>query len=183
MLEQLGSLVERGVKHWGLGAALGLAMVTSTALAQDKPELLGSFRDWFAYSVGKGADRQCYVLSEPKQKEPATMKRNQVFFLISTWPGKKVTDEPSIVPGYSYKEGSKVQVQVGSDKFDFFTKNDAGTGGAWMDDPAQERRLVDALKRGAAFSITGIPDKGALTRDNYSLSGISAALQRAAACK
>ncbi len=41
------------------------------------------------------------------------MKRDEVFFLISSWPGKKVKDEPSIVPGYSYKEGSKVQLQVG----------------------------------------------------------------------
>lgn len=172
------------MKNYGLGLGLAITMAASAVMAQQKPELLGSYRDWFAYAVGKGADRQCYVLSEPTQKEPEAMKRDQVFFLISTWPGKKVKDEPSVVPGYSYKEGSTVQVQVGADKFEFFTKNDGGSGGAWMDDPAQERRLVDAMKRGAAFSITGIPDKGAMTRDNYSLSGISAALQRvAAACK
>ena len=53
-----------------------------------------------------------------------------------------------------------------------------------MDDPAQERRLVDAMKRGAAFSVTGLPDKGAMTRDNYSLAGISAALDKVATtCK
>jgi hypothetical protein len=174
------------VKNYGLGTCLAAAVmfIASGAMAQDKPELLGSYRDWFAYRVGGGTDRQCYALSQPKQKNPVRMKRDDVFFLISSWPGKKVKDEPSIVPGYSYKQGSKVQVQVGSDKFEFFTRNDGSNGGAWMDDPAQERRLVEALKRGAAFSITGLPEHGAMTRDNYSLAGISAALEKvAASCK
>ena len=37
------------------------------AFAEEKPQLLGSYRDWFAYQVGTGAERQCYVLSQPKQ--------------------------------------------------------------------------------------------------------------------
>ena len=173
------------MKSYGLGLGIAAAiLLSSAAVAQDKPELLGSYRDWFAYRVGSGAERQCYALSEPKQKSPAGMKRDDVFFLISTWPGKKVKDEPSIVPGYAYKDGSKVQLQVGSDKFEFFTRNDAGSGGAWMDDPAQERRLIDAMKRGSAFSITGLPERGAMTRDNFSLAGITAALEKvAASCK
>ena len=169
----------------GMSVAAAAMLIASGAVAQDKPELLGSYRDWFAYKVGSGADRQCYALSQPKQKNPAGMKRDDVFFLISTWPGKKVREEPSIVPGYSYKDGSKVQVQVGADKFEFFTRNEGSSGGgAWLDDPAQERRLVETMKRGAAFSITGLPEHGAMTRDSYSLSGISAALEKvAASCK
>lgn len=168
------------MKNYGLGtiAAALVVLLAQAAAAEEKPQLLGSYRDWFAYQVGTGAERQCYVLSQPKQMTPAGMKRDDAFFLISTWPGKKVKEEPSIVPGYSYKDGSKVQLQVGADKFEFFTRNDGGSGGAWMDDPAQERRLVDALKRGATFSITGLPEKGAMTRDNYSLAGISAALEK-----
>ena len=171
------------MKNYGLGTTVAALAVlfASGAVAEEKPQPLGSYRDWFAYQVGTGADRQCYVLSQPKQTTPAGMKRDDAFFLISSWPGKKVKEEPSVVPGYTYKEGSKVQLQVGSDKFEFFTKNDGSGGGAWMDDPAQERRLVDALKRGAAFSITGLPEKGAMTRDNYSLAGISAALEKIAA--
>lgn len=174
------------MKNYGLPTIVAaLAMLLAWgAVAEEKPQLLGSYRDWFAYQIGTGAGRQCYVLSQPKQMTPPGIKRDDAFFLISSWPGKKVKDEPSIVPGYSYKDGSKVQLQVGSDKFEFFTKNDGSGGGAWMDDPAQERRLVDALKRGASFSITGLPEKGALTRDNYSLSGISAALDKiASTCK
>jgi hypothetical protein len=160
-----------------------MALIGSGALADEKPELLGSFHDWFAYKTGKGADRQCYALSQPKQTSPAGMKREPPFFLISTWPGRKVKNEPSVVPGYLYKAGSKVQVQVGPDKFEFFTKNEGDGGGAWMDDAGKERKLIDVMKRAAAFSVTGLPAHGAMTRDNYSLAGLSAALEKVASCK
>jgi invasion associated locus B (IalB) protein len=181
----MGLKREWRVKNYGLGlCAAAVVLIASAAMAQDKPELLGSYRDWFAYRVGSGVERQCYALSQPKQKNPAGMKRDEVFFLISTWPAKRVKDEPSVVPGYAYKEGAKVQLEVGSDRFELFTRNDGNSGGAWMDDPAQERKLVEAMKRGAAFSVTGLPEHGTITRDNYSLAGISAALEKvAASCK
>ena len=152
--------------------------------AEEKPTLLDSFRDWHVYSVGAGADRLCYALSQPKQMNPANVTRDAVFFLISTWPGRKVRSEPSVVPGYQYKVGTKVQVQVGSDKFELFTKNDGSAGGAWMENPADEKKLIDAMKRGSEMSITGTSTRGTLTRDNYSLAGISAALDKVdATCK
>jgi invasion protein IalB len=158
--------------------------VGSALAAEEKPTLLDSFRDWHVYSVGAGKDRFCYALSQPKQMNPANTARESAFFLISTWPGRKVSNEPSVVPGYQYKTGTKVQVQVGSDKFDLFTKNDGQSGGAWVENPTDEKRLIDAMKRGAEMSVTGTSSRGVLTRDNFSLSGISAALDKVAAtCK
>jgi len=161
-----------------LCAAFAALPVGAAAAAEQKPTLLGSFRDWYAYSTGTGANRLCYALSQPKETNPANVKRDDAFFLISTWPGRKVRNEPSVVPGYAYKDGAKAQVEVGSDKFDFFTKNDGSTGGAWMEDPAGEKRLIDAMKRGSAMSVTGVSSRGTLTRDNYSLGGLSAALDK-----
>ena len=158
--------------------------VGSALAAEEKPTLLDSFREWHVYTVGAGNDRFCYALSQPKQMNPANTARDSVFFLISSWPGRKVRNEPSVVPGYQYKIGTKVQVQVGSDKFDLFTKNDGQAGGAWVENPADEKKLIDAMKRGAEMSVTGTSLRGTLTRDNYSLSGISAALDKVAAtCK
>jgi invasion protein IalB len=89
-----------------------------------------------------------------------------------------------VVPVSPHKSGTKVQLQVGSDKFELFTKNDGQAGGAWVENPADEKKLIDSMKRGAEMSITGTSSKGTLTRDNYSLAGISAALDKVAAtCK
>jgi hypothetical protein len=150
----------------------------------DKPALLGTFRDWFVYSSGAGPDRTCYALSQPKDSLPKGLNRDPAFFLISSWPARSVKNEPSVVPGYSYKEGVKTEADVGSDKFQFFTKNDGGTGGAWMEDPADEKRLLDTMKRGAGLTIKGTSSRGTLTIDNYSLAGLSAALDKIdASCK
>jgi hypothetical protein len=109
------------------GAALGRAISVASA---DQPEILGVFKDWTAYKTGAGDARVCYALSKPIQSEPRKLKRDAAYFLINDWPGRNAKAEPEIVPGYVYKEGSEVTAQVGSDKFQLFTKNDGGAGGA-----------------------------------------------------
>lgn len=159
-----------------LSAAFAASIVTP-AFA-DAPILLGTFKDWQAYSTMTPSGKTCYALSDPKTKEPAKAKRDPIFFLISDWPGRKTKAEPEVVPGYKYKPDSSVTVQIGSDKFTFFTKNDGDDGGAWMKDVADETRLVEAMRNGAQLIVTGTSARGTLTRDTYSLSGISAALDR-----
>ena len=163
-----------------LGVTLLLTLIGAGAggAAETRPTLVGDFRDWHVYRLGAGAGRLCYALSEPKQMNPSGANRDQVSFLISTWPGRRVHNEPSVVPGYPYRPGSKVQVQVGTDRFDFFTRNEGTNGGAWAEVAADEARLVAALRRGSTMTVTGTSTRGTLTRDNYSLAGFSAALDR-----
>jgi hypothetical protein len=116
--------------------------------------------------------------------KPENVQRGDVFFLISSWPATKTANQPSIVPGYPYAANSKAKVQVGSDTFDFFTMNEAGTGGAWMADVAEEKKLIAAMRRGTSMIVTGTSARGTLTTDDYSLSGLSAALDKLGdACK
>ena len=156
-----------------------LAVLAGGALqAAEKPKLEGSFKDWHVYTAGKGAGRTCYALSAPTQMNPQNVNRDDPFFLISSWPASKTVNQPSIVPGYQYRANSKAQVQVGSDKFEFFTKNEGDSGGAWMESTAGEQKLVAAMKRGSSMMVTGTSARGTLTTDNYSLAGISAALDK-----
>lgn len=164
-----------------LAAVMGAGAV---AAAESRPTLVGDFRDWHVYRLGAGAARLCYALSEPKQMNPSGANRDQVSFLISTWPGRRVRNEPSVVPGYPYRPGSKAQVQVGNERFDFFTRNEGTNGGAWAEAAADEVRLIAALRKGSAMTVTGTSQRGTLTRDSYSLAGFSAALDRLdAECK
>jgi hypothetical protein len=152
--------------------------------AQAEPSAIGSFKDWSVYSSGGGKDRVCYALAQPKSSDPKNAKRDPIFFLISTWPKRGVTNEPSVVPGYPYKEGAKAGVQIGSDKFEFFTKNDGTDGGGWMESTDDEKRLIDSMQRGQNMIITGTSARGTLTHDTYSLAGIKAALDKVkATCK
>ncbi len=165
--------------HILLIASAAFALGAGSALADDNPALLGKFTDWSAYtSKADSFGKVCYVLSQPKTSDPRDVKRDPVYFLISDWPGRKTKAEPEVVPGYPYKDGSKVTVQVGSDKFELFTKNDGDSGAAWVQDTSDEQRLVDAMRRGAQAIVTGTSTRGTLTKDVYSLSGISAALDK-----
>ena len=53
--------------------------LSGPAEAADAPKLLGKFDDWAAYTYGSGADRICYVLSEPRTQEPKGAKRGDVY--------------------------------------------------------------------------------------------------------
>lgn len=166
-------------KIWMLTAAtLAAALFATAALAQSaNPAQLGAYRDWSAFTVGTGDARICYALSQPRDAEPKNVRRDPIFFFVSNFPGRNVTGEPSVVPGYPYRDGSKVTVEIGSDKFEFFTKNDGTDGGAWMEDPADERRLIAAMKAGSSMIVKGTSSRGTLTTDQYSLLGLTAALE------
>lgn len=162
---------------------IGLAAVAFAAVAgsaQAAPTLLGGSDDWEAYKNTDARGVVCWAISQPKTKEPAAAKRDQIYFLITSWPGASITNEPSIVIGYPFKDGAKATVQVGSDKFEFFTKAD----GAWQSSRADEARLVTALRAAPDMIVKGISKRGTLTSDTYSLKGLSAALDKIAeGCK
>lgn len=158
---------------------LAAAMWPNGVPAAPAPQLLGTFKEWTALQSTTGSGKTCYVMGSPKSKEPEKAKRDPAYFLISDWPLRHTKGEPQIVPGYEYKQGSTVTAQIGSDRFEFFTKNEGGAGSAWVQNTADEARLVEAMKRGSTVVVTGTSQRGTETKDTYSLSGISAALDKA----
>jgi hypothetical protein len=159
------------------------ALFAAPTSAADAPLQLGVFSSWTAFVAGTGDNKSCYVIARPQSSEPAKAKRDPIAFLITDWPARKAKAEPEVVPGYQYKDGSTVTAQVGSDKFNFFTKNDGGDGGAWVKTTADEARLITGMRSGQQMIITGISKRGTLTKDTYSLAGISDAVDKIhAAC-
>jgi hypothetical protein len=146
--------------------------------AADGPAFLGTFKDWSAYWRGSGDAKVCYALSEPKDKRPDNVKRDPAYFLINDWPGRHARAETEIVPGYRYQEGSTVTVQVGKEKFIFFTKNEPESGSAWVLNPADETKLLKAMRAGSTATVTGSSRRGTKTTDTYGLSGVSDAIAR-----
>jgi hypothetical protein len=158
-------------------SSAALLFAAAPALA-DSPTLLGVFNGWTAASNGAGDAKVCFVMAHPASSTPKKAKRDPIGFLINDWPIRKARSEPQVVAGYAYKDGSTVTAEVGADKFTFFVKNDGDAGSAWMRDAAEETRLVEAMKRGAQLIITGTSRRGTMTRDTYSLKGLSAALDK-----
>ena len=170
-------------KRLVIAAGLASAVLALPAVAADTPEKLGEFKAWTAYSSGAGDSKVCYALSKPRMSEPTKVKRDAIYFLINDWPGRKAKSEPEIVPGYEYRDKSMVTAEVGAAKFEFFTKNEGTTGGAWLEQQPDEERLVEAMRKSAEIMVIGTSKKGTQTRDTYSLAGLSDALDKVhAAC-
>ncbi len=157
--------------------AAGLCGATVPASA-DPANLLGVFRNWAAYSTGTGDAMTCYAMSQPRAMRPKTAKRNSVYLMVSDWPGRKIKAEPQIVPGYEYKAGAPVVLEIGADKFEFFSRNDAKSGSAWLLSLKEGNNLLDALSHGVVAVAIGSPAKGARTMDTYSLAGFGEALAK-----
>lgn len=161
-----------------LSAAIGAALLIAAPAAADDALLLGVSKDWSAFTSGKGSDKVCYAMAKPSKMEPKKAKRDPIYFLITDWPGRKTKSEPEAVPGYTYKDGSTVTATVGGASFEFFTKNDGNDGAAWIRKRADEIKLVETMKGGQTLVVTGTSKRGTVTKDTYSLAGLSEALDR-----
>jgi len=158
--------------------ALTVAFLIAGGVARAQsatPVSIGSFRRWNAFMADAANGKMCFVASQPTGStyQPNNVKsRDPVYFMVTTFENKKIRDQVSTIIGYPFSKDSKVLVDVDGAKFTMFTE---GTT-AWIEDPAQEAGLVDAIRHGKAMVVQGTSSRGTATVDSYSLDGSSAAL-------
>lgn len=160
-------------------AAAVLAILAPAAASAAEATILGTFDNWRAATLGSGAAKTCYVEGQPKTSLPKKAKRDAIFFVLSDWPARKAKSEAEVIPGYAFKPDSKVIVEVGSEKFSFFTKNEGSKGHAWVEAKADDSRLAQAMEAGSELTVSGESQRGTKTKDSYSLAGLTAALKKA----
>ncbi|MDY8107632.1 invasion associated locus B family protein [Fulvimarina sp. 2208YS6-2-32] len=162
-----------------LTATAAILIVSSAASAAQTPTRMNQYNDWGTYSYSDTSGKVCYILSTPKQMQPANVDHGDIFFLVSQKPGQGIAYEPQLVMGYELKEDDKVEVDIDGTKFTMFSKKDS----AWMENAAQEPQLVASLRAGRSMTISATSKRGTDTRYTYSLSGVTAALNSIKDCK
>jgi hypothetical protein len=135
---------------------------------------LGTFGEWGAYAT-QGKAKTCYALAQPKSREPASIKRDPAYVFISTRPAENVKSEISVIMGFAMKDGSEATAEIGDAEYSLIAKG----ANAWVKNPAEEGRLIDAMKKGSKLTVKAISTKGKATTDSYSLSGLGQALDKA----
>lgn len=164
-----------GVTVAVLGAAIGgLTWHASPGWAANP---LGRFSDWTAYVHDDGDQRLCFVVSEPKAKAPAGVRREPPHLFISAWPKAGIKAEISIKMGYALKKGTEAVVSVDNQVFRLFSEADR----VFVAEPTQELKLIEAMKKGTVASVQATSERGTTTTDSYSLAGLTQALQSIAA--
>lgn len=163
----------RGLK--GLMAAFFLlgglvSAAVGSAVAQDK--LLGRFKDWDAVQAVIGGETVCYISSSPKKAGSSGIPRKQIAVIVAHWPKRKLFGQVKVALGHMAKAKSRVVFNVDGRAFWLWTsKSDA-----WARSAAHDRQLIWAMRRGRSLAVVSTPAQGKKVRDDFSLSGFSAAL-------
>jgi invasion protein IalB len=149
---------------------------TGTPLAQEGqkapvPQFVGSHRDWHVYKFQDGDETICDMASEPKKQEGNYTRRGDPAVLVTRRPGPRLLVEVSIQPGYTFQDGSDVEIQIDRRKFLLFTRGEH----AWAPREEDDKKLVDAMKRGVNMTVRGTSSRSTYSLDTYSLLGFTAA--------
>ena len=158
-------------------ALIGTVYVHSVVAQGDGPQRLGTFDDWGAY-LYEGDQKLCFVMSRPTslKSDPITAIRGNTYLMVSMRPHQQVWSEPTIRMDYRFSPGSETTAEIGTAIFALWTKGDS----AWIKNPTEEARMIDAMHRGSVLVVKGRSTSGMRSADQYSLKGFSQAIERAA---
>jgi hypothetical protein len=147
---------------------------TVAAAPEAKARLLEKIQDWtvFIYEAAEG--RVCFAASAPTDMQPKTAKRTPVIFYVTTWQKEGVHNEVSVRQGYAMKANAAATVIVGGQNFMLTADDDK----VYAKDPGDERKLLAAMANGGPMIVKGTSSKGTATIDQYSLNGVTAAVQK-----
>jgi Invasion associated locus B (IalB) protein len=151
---------------------------TTAASGGAEPTLIGQFGTWGAYTATPNGKRVCFALAKPSSSKtnPPNRPRDPAYAFVSTRPAEKVTNEVSVMIGYTLKPGSESTLEVGGASYAMYTQGD----GLWIKNAAEEERMVDAMRKAADISVKGVSAKGTETIDTFSMKGLAQALDKLA---
>jgi invasion associated locus B (IalB) protein len=143
-----------------------------------EPTLIGQFGTWGAYSATPNGKKVCFALAKPSSSKtnPPNRPRDPAYAFVSTRPAEKVSNEVSIMIGYTLKPGSESTLEVGGASYAMYTQGD----GLWIKNAAEEERMVDAMRKAADVTVKGVSAKGTETIDTFSMKGLGQALDKLA---
>lgn len=137
-------------------------------------QTLGTFGDWGAFTSQQGGAKLCYVISQPKDRQPKTLTREAGYFFVSAIPSRNVKNEIAIIMGFPTKDAGAAEAAIGATTYALVTKEQ----NAWVKNPADEAQVVATLSKGSSLVIKAASKQGSQTTDRYSLNGFRPALER-----
>jgi hypothetical protein len=143
-----------------------------------EPTLVGQFGTWGAYTAAPNGKKVCFALAKPASSKtnPPNRPRDPAYAFVSTRPAEKVTNEVSIMIGYTLKPGSESTLEVGGGTYAMYTQGD----GLWIKNAAEEEKMVEAMRKSPDVVVKGVSAKGTETVDTFSTKGLAQALDKLA---
>ena len=84
-------------------AAISVFLI-ATSLAGDASaqsvQVIGTFKDWAAYSASEGAGSVCFAMSKPSTVDPQPDGYTQAYLYLTHRPAENVSNELNLVAGF-----------------------------------------------------------------------------------
>jgi invasion protein IalB len=162
------------------------APVPAPGMQQAKP--VDIFGDWNVFAMGQGKTRVCYAIAQPQTRSPKTLKRDTAYLFVTVRKGENVQNEVAVMLGFPAKPAlgqgkpgpaaspaaSDPTLNLGGTRYGLVVKD----GNAWLQNPAEEGRVVAEMSRTAKLTIKATSMRGNPTADEYALAGFAEAMKR-----
>ena len=169
----------KGRNFSALALSLAAACVAGSVNAQDAGTRVGEASDW---QVFEGSDpKACWAVTAPKKSvntrggREVTVRRGDTLLFVTYQPAGNVAGEVSFTGGYPFAKGSTATLEIDGATFELFTEGEY----AWPATPAEDRKIVTAMMRGADAVVTARSTRGTQTKDTFSLIGATAMIENA----
>lgn len=161
----------------GLGALVALTFAPSAVAAT----FVAKHRDWVVYTEERADEgKVCYARTDAVDMAPSQHEHGDVWFAVTTWEDDGPEQQPSLQVGYRVRDRAAGRASVGSSRFKLFGDQQD----AFVDADADERLLITAMRRGSSMRAEITSDDGVRTAYEFSLMGVTAALNAIdAACR
>lgn len=163
-----------------LSALTAIAMTAGVpAVAQNESNRVAAETDW---AVFEGSEpKECWAVTAPKETvntrdgRVVSVRRGDILLFVTFRPEQSIASEISFTGGYPFADGSTATLEVAGTTFELFTEGEY----AWPATPAEDQKIVTAIKRGANATITARSARGTQTKDTFSLLGATAMIEEA----
>lgn len=162
----------------GLAVMAALSIGTQVA-AQESTNRVAAETDWSVFVENE--PKECWGVSAPKESvnsrdgRVVAVRRGDILLFLTYRPGANVKGEMSFTGGYPFAKGSTVTLDISGTKFELFTEGEW----AWPASPADDAKIITAMKRGTTAVLSARSGRGTETKDSFSLLGFTAALEEA----
>lgn len=157
-----------------------LACAGSFAAAQEvSNNQVAAKTDWSVFVEDN--PKECWSVSTPTETvntrdgRVVAANRGEILLMVFFRPEADANGQVAFTGGYPFRDGSQVSMDIAGSEFSLFTDGDW----AWPASPADDAKLVAAMKRGAQATVTGVSSRGTTTKDTFSLLGFTAATEDA----
>ncbi len=163
-----------------LGLVSAFALVGQMAAGQEvSNNRVAAKTDWSVFVEDN--PKECWGVSVPTETvntrdgRVVAANRGQILLMVFYRPGSGADGQVAFTGGYPFRDGSQVEVDIGGTEFSLFTDGEW----AWPASPADDAKLVNAMKRGVDAVVTGVSSRGTTTKDTFSLLGFTDAVEDA----